>query len=529
MISNNPNKQHVSSIPKTIELSDIDASIDPPKTKNNRVMNHRQFYSMKALPPTLKLDSPIKIKKTKSYKDSLPTNLKFLNDYLENEYANEDLHLTAEYFNSITIDEIVSGLFTILTIGNGIIYYETRTCGSKCEVYQDYQEKTEDLSLIFCSVSTLFYILNLIPKYYHYYKLNLVAKYVSVEFNFWKSSLFCTGIAECILSLLHPNLIFKDNYVVTSEKWNLKAIEYNINDFLLLITLLRLVYIIRIMLILSKFYGARSDRICKMFGKQLNLFFTLKCVFIKYSSLILSVISLVVCLCLAYMLKIIEGPNKEIDEADSSVYTNYFNCFWNVFVTITTVGFGDYYPKTFIGRGIIFFAALFGNIIVAMNINFLQAQTDINANERQALLFIERLIEREKMQTIAATYFKANFKYFVFKKKYIRKEVDDNPTNRKTLIRLAKNKFLKRKDFKKCLHRFQVKYKMPTDLDKVKDKINILTDNLENNDSRMEMIQQKIQAISDALKKIDLLNHEKHLSSSLASGDGIIEDKTSKP
>ena len=168
---------------------------------------------------------------------------------------------------------------------------------------------------------------------------------------------------------------------------------------------------------------------------------------------------------------------------------------------MTTVGYGDYVPKTMLGRLITFLTALSGNILLAMNISFLQSKTQMTSDEEHALDFIERMEERENMQSIAASYFKANFTYFVHKKKFIRSEIPSTKENKDKLVELAKTKFLKRKEFQKILHQFQVKYKMPTDMDKIKNKINSLCETVVNTDKKIELISQKMQLLVKNLQK----------------------------
>ena len=60
----------------------------------------------------------------------------FLSKFLENEQCLEDELLIEEYFNTVYIDEMISTLFIALSIGSGIIYYETRTCSeNKCHEF----------------------------------------------------------------------------------------------------------------------------------------------------------------------------------------------------------------------------------------------------------------------------------------------------------------------------------------------------------------------------------------------------------
>mmetsp|Transcript_6468 Transcript_6468/g.581 ORF Transcript_6468/g.581 Transcript_6468/m.581 type:complete len:81 (+) Transcript_6468:427-669(+) len=44
----------------------------------------------------------------------------------------------------------------------------------------------------------------------------------------------------------------------------------------------------------------------------------------------------------------------------------YWNCFWCIIITMTTVGYGDYYPATMPGRIVIFITSIWGVFLVSM-------------------------------------------------------------------------------------------------------------------------------------------------------------------
>jgi hypothetical protein len=54
-------------------------------------------------------------------------------------------------------------------------------------------------------------------------------------------------------------------------------------------------------------------------------------------------------------------------------FEDYANCFWCVFITMGTIGYGDYFPKTILGRGIIFATALTGIFLSSILIVSLSA------------------------------------------------------------------------------------------------------------------------------------------------------------
>jgi succinate-acetate transporter protein len=47
-------------------------------------------------------------------------------------------------------------------------------------------------------------------------------------------------------------------------------------------------------------------------------------------------------------------------------YGVYWNPLWNVIVAMTTVGFGDFYPRTILGRAVTFFICLWGVFVVSL-------------------------------------------------------------------------------------------------------------------------------------------------------------------
>ena len=171
-------------------------------------------------------------------------------------------------------------------------------------------------------------IILLIPKYYHYFILYKCAQY-SFDFDkFHNSNLIFYAILEFILAIIHPNLLFKNIYFTTKKSWNLVEITYNLNDILLIIHLCRIFYIFKLIIMFSYHYGARADRINKMIGRKLSMFFSFRSLLISQTGFILILITIILVLVLAYMLRIVEGPvgliNKKVD------YSHILDCVWNI-------------------------------------------------------------------------------------------------------------------------------------------------------------------------------------------------------
>ena len=421
--------------------------------------------------------------------------MSFLKSFLDKENELEDEHLTEEYFNAIFIDEMISTVLVAISILTGILFNEIKFNFKLQEEDLDYYNKLNNITLIIISISVISFILCMIPRYTHYFYLYKAAKYISSIDNFFQSDLFSTFIIDIIFAIIHPNLLFKNKYVTTNKNWNLLEVKYNINDFFLAIMLFRSYYFIKFWILCSNYHGARADRICKMMGKQSGYIFSFKCLLISKTLETLILITLLVCLTLSYMLKIIEGPVYNLlgNEDNTNNFSQYLNCFWNVLVTMTTVGYGDYYPVSILGRFVGFIIAISGTIIVALNINFFQSTTELNDNEKRTLDFIQRLEEGDKIKNLAVAYFKNNFQYVITKRKYFKGEIPNNNTQKKIMIKRARDKFFYRKKYKDVVHRFQIKYKMAVDVDMVKKKIRYLDDNVINLSDKIQQLNNRIE------------------------------------
>lgn len=86
--------------------------------------------------------------------------------------------------------------------------------------------------------------------------------------------------------------------------------------------------------------------------------------------------------------------NKDIDSP--------LNAAWMVVITTLTVGYGDLYPLTNLGRLISVIAAIIGIVVIALLVNAVSASTKFNADESRALGQLEKKQLTMKRQKVAA-------------------------------------------------------------------------------------------------------------------------------
>ena len=101
----------------------------------------------------------------------------------------------------------------------------------------------------------------MIIKYIDYFELYKSAKYISKDKAFVNTKLLKYFILELILTIIHPNIVCKEVKFTTSPSWNLKNVNFYMNDILLVFSIMRFYLIFFALIALSRFYNGRSDSI----------------------------------------------------------------------------------------------------------------------------------------------------------------------------------------------------------------------------------------------------------------------------
>ncbi len=84
---------------------------------------------------------------------------------------------------------------------------------------------------------------------------------------------------------------------------------------------------------------------------------------------------------MGYCLRIFERPLAKQSNQDFNLMSNTI---WNVLVTMTTVGYGDYFPKTNMGRIIGLIIAFWGVFIVSLFVVSLSNMFEFDSGEQKA-------------------------------------------------------------------------------------------------------------------------------------------------
>jgi potassium intermediate/small conductance calcium-activated channel subfamily N protein 2 len=160
--------------------------------------------------------------------------------------------------------------------------------------------------------------------------------------------------------------------------------------------LFRTYTILRFLVTFSRYYDIRAIRVSyifnnfsKMLGDRLSKLTTIRCMIINDPFKLLTIVTSVIIFTVAFSIRVIEGPLILIDNdgLDLSIPSN---CIWLTLLTMTTVGYGDYYPKTNVGRAICVISSVIGSVLISFIIVALTNSLNFSDFEFRVRLYFKR-------------------------------------------------------------------------------------------------------------------------------------------
>lgn len=202
---------------------------------------------------------------------------------------------------------------------------------------------------------------------------------------FHKTSLFYLMLCEIgLISLIQfPG---ETQYLFYKEFEAYKI--FPITTFLATISLLRVSFIVKLLKSLTRWTDLPTEIICEKYACKANESFAFKAFQKEYSFYVLFIVFALSCLCFGLAMENFEVLYwEQFDKDKTPNYMNWnytWNAMWFVFVSMTTVGYGDFYPKTQVGRTITIFCCLIGVYFVSSMMVFMTNKTAKNDKEQKA-------------------------------------------------------------------------------------------------------------------------------------------------
>jgi voltage-gated potassium channel Kch len=174
----------------------------------------------------------------------------------------------------------------------------------------------------------------------------------------------------------------------------------------------RLIYLVKAFLNMSFYTDPRSQRVCIIYGKDADYSFAIKCIMKNDSWIVLSVTLIVTLLSMSYQVRIFE---RHVTPAYEYVTTSM----WVFMITMLTIGYGDAFPKSHMGRMMGIVASGWGVFYVSLFVIALTNMLEFNSSELKAFNLLQRLNYKDELRNEAAGALVATYKLKLVRKQPI--------------------------------------------------------------------------------------------------------------
>ena len=170
------------------------------------------------------------------------------------------------------------------------------------------------------------------------------------------------------------------------------GIAFQWNDWLLCFMIFfRLIYIIKVSLNLSLYTDPRSQRVCSIYGTDAGYAFAMKAIMKNSSWLILMTTMPVTLISFSYQLRLFE---RHVNPSFENITTSM----WCMTITMLTVGYGDVYPKSHMGRLIGIVIAVWGAFYVSLFVVALNNILNFDSPQQKSYMLLTRVLAKEDLK-----------------------------------------------------------------------------------------------------------------------------------
>jgi Ion transport protein len=189
------------------------------------------------------------------------------------------------------------------------------------------------------------------------------------------------------LILPYPGLEYT-LYTGQERKFQSEYVCYYLAEILYAVSYLRVIVLALALFYFGKYSNQVSLRQCEKFSVTPGIGFSFKCYLNEKPMMMVVFFLLIPCVFIfGILLHVFErpiGPGNDTSKLNSD-YDYFGNCIWNVFITMSTVGYGDLYPATLGGRITLALSAFAGGIVLSMTFVAIGSYLNLTTEENSAL------------------------------------------------------------------------------------------------------------------------------------------------
>lgn len=293
----------------------------------------------------------------------------------------KDIRMLEELYNRQYINTSMQAILSLISIFSAIFNYEVSLA------YPDALSAAV-VSSTFCFIASLMLWLLIIFEYFLESEVAMIVTKIPAWIWRKNTNNILTLTFTLVIFFLHPNpFVVKVITPLWVEAYK-TYIYYPLNHIFSLICLNRFWFFFKLYLINSNFSKPRVHRIGRMNGVYLDLSFAFKSIMVEQPYMAYAQILVIFVFITTYGLKLFETPLSYQSGMD---FSSYWNSVWCILISILTVGFGDYFPRTLLGRIIASFSFLTGIFLLSMLIATVSNIFSLTSNEKRIGSLIKRI------------------------------------------------------------------------------------------------------------------------------------------
>jgi len=278
-----------------------------------------------------------------------------------------------------------------------------------------YTDRQIDAMRICIMVIVFFMEILIIIKYYFRLKILQSTLFASNQ-----DTIFSTGIYKKLLLEMIILCIFTPPDINGYFSGNMLFgyYTYSSDSFILLIKIFKLYYLAIIYSHLSMWTSDQAKEIAKEEKAVIGANFAFKATLKRTPFLSIIILLTLTLILLSFMMRIFEygfsndAHHQMIVSAkaiENAAFDSYADVFWVVIITMMTVGYGDLFPKTHMGRIVAFISSIIGMIIQSLLIVRLSDFVELSPDERKALNEIKKQVDNDILEHYSKNLIKSLF------------------------------------------------------------------------------------------------------------------------
>lgn len=302
------------------------------------------------------------------------------------------------------------------------------------------------------SATTLCLMFFLVRHYFIQLRFLIFKQKVSISSSLYSTGLLWKLLAEIVICLVHSPPWLNDVCITFSSTTGTNGEKYrvDIDLFLSSIIPLRVYLLLKYYSFYSSWADDRAEKICNECNTLGGISFAIKAELKERPYTMVGILMILSILIFGFALRNVElGFMQYKDISKFQDWSYAWNGFWCVMITILTVGYGDFYPQTVLGRIIAVVACLWGTFLISLMVVSLTISVEFTPQEQKAYEELKKGELHSDLKKKALELIRYSVKLKNFPEK--REEIIDHDQKMKYIKAIDKCKH--------CLHDFRTSRK----------------------------------------------------------------------